>query len=642
MSATCYANKILYVDLTSGKTRIEELTEQVKKDYLGGQGVNLKLYAELASPDVEPLSPDNPVIIGAGAFCGTPTPSSAKMSATTKYPINGTIGTSAACSFGPQLKWAGYDNVCITGASDKHVYLYISGDTVELRDASEYWGRDIVDATDALRENLGRDISVICIGQAGERLLNLGMSLVDKVSTLGRGGMGAVFGSKKLKAIVVQGTPEILNIANPEAFQPLQDGVVETLLADPNRPTWVNYGLMGVADSWFKGGIMLSDNKRKAIIGEEAKARWGLDAFKDQIETQPWAPPSCITCDKSKLKVKKGKYAGLETLQAVSNEVVANFAGPLGLDIDEGTKLADVYNRLGFDFMDTINLIELMVELYENGVITSEQLEISPEFTVESVLDATNKILNREGIWGICADGIMAVEKQIPGADKYTIHQKGLMPFADGRSNLGVESLGMITLPRGGNAFTLVAQPSTAIPNIPTRVIRKMAEFHYGIQGDALARIFNEEDDSWDVARFLPYIENYNTAMNCIGVCFRFFISKHYNVDTIAKFYTALTGTEMTGQEFMDAGERVWNLQKTLNAQTGQTRKDDKFPKRWLEEPIMKGDKEAWLEDYCSGKRLGYDETEEILSRYYAERGWNVEKGIPSKEKLRALNISGF
>lgn len=641
MSGTCYANKILYVDLTAGTTRTEPLTDEVKKKYLGGQGVNLKLYAELSKPHVDALSPENPLIIGAGAFCGTSTPSSAKMTATTKYPINGNIGTSAACSFGPQLKWAGYDNIAITGASDKEVYLYISGDTVELRDATPYWGRDIVDATDALREELGRDISVICIGQAGERQLNLSLSLVDKVSTLGRGGIAAVMGSKKLKAIVVQGSPQVLNIAKPEEFKPIYDRIVETHLADPNRPTWVNHGLMGISDTWFSSGVVLADNKRKATMGEEAKERWGFDSFKETIDTAPWAPPSCITCDKSKMKVKKGKYKGLETLQAVTNEVICNFAAPLGLDIDEGTKLADVYNRLGFDFMDTINLIELMVELYEAGVITKEQLEIEPVFTVETVLEATHKMLNREGIWEICSRGIMAVEKEIPGADKYTLHQKGLMPFADGRTILGVESLGMITLPRGGNAFTLVSQPSTAIPGIPTRVIHRMAKSHYGIPEEALERIFDEEDN-WDVARLLPYVENYNTAMNSVGLCFRFFISKHYNVDTIAEIYTALTGTPMTGTEFIEAGERIWNLQKALNSREGQTRKDDSFPKRWFEEPIMHGEKEKWLQDYCSDKKLGYEETEEILSRYYHERGWDVEKGVPDTEKMEQLGLAAL
>jgi len=235
----------------------------------------------------------------------------------------------------------------------------------------------------------------------------------------------------------------------------------------------------------------------------------------------------------------------------------------------------------------------------------------------------------------------MAVEAKIPGANKHTLHQKGLLPFADGRSNLGVESLGMITLPRGGNAFTLVSQPSTAIPGIPTRVVLKMAKYHYNIPEDALARIF-DEDDNWDVARLLPYIENYNCAMNSVGLCFRFFISKHYNVETIAEIYTALTGTPMTAAEFAEAGERVWNLQKALNAREGQTRKEDSFPRRWFDEPIMKGDKEKWLQDYCSGEKLGYEETEEILSRYYAEREWDIEKGVPGAQKLDELGLASL
>jgi len=168
-----------------------------------------------------------------------------------------------------------------------------------------------------------------------------------------------------------------------------------------------------------------------------------------------------------------------------------------------------------------------------------------------------------------------------------------------------------------------------------------MAKYHYNIPEDALARIF-DEDDNWDVARLLPYIENYNCAMNSVGLCFRFFISKHYNVETIAEIYTALTGTPMTAAEFAEAGERVWNLQKALNAREGQTRKEDSFPRRWFDEPIMKGDKEKWLQDYCSGEKLGYEETEEILSRYYAEREWDIEKGVPGAQKLDELGLASL
>jgi len=632
-----YAGKILYVDLTSGSTKAEPLDTDLLKEYLGGQGINIRLAYDLIKPGIDSLAPENTIIIGAGTLCGTPTPSAAKMTVTTKFPVNGTIGTAAGCSFGPQLKWAGYDNVVITGASEKPVYLLISDDHVEICDASDLWGRDIVEATDALREKHGQDVSAICIGQAGENLVKISLALIDKVATVGRGGLGAVMGSKRLKAVVVRGTSGT-RIANRDKFQSLFDKVVGRALADRHRDTWVKLGLMGVADAWFDAGITQVDNKRRSLIGEDAKASYGTKAFTEVIDTIPWAPPSCITCDKSMIRIKRGEFEGLETMQSVPSEGMASFCFPFNMSINRGVKCADVFNRYGLDLLDGPYLIEVLFDLYKEGLVSKEQLGMELKLDFETVIKATEKIVRREGIWATVGDGLPALLDRVPGAEKYTIHVKGLMPFDDGRITLGVEALGMLTLPRGANSYALVRTPSTVLPNIPTEVIRSLAANHYEIPLEAQKRIF--KDEWWDVARLLPYIEDHNATCNCLGLCFRFFIGRLYPRDTITEFFNAVTGISLTGEDIIKAGERVWNLQKVLNVREGFNRKDDRFPKRWTDEPIQRGDEEMWLRDYTGKKRIDAKEAEGMLDRYYEERGWDAKKGIPTKEKLMDLGLT--
>jgi aldehyde:ferredoxin oxidoreductase len=632
-----YAGKILYVDLTSGSVKVEPLDPLMAAQYLGGQGINIRLAYDLLKPGIDPLSPENPIIIGAGALCGTPTPSSGKVTATTKFPVNGAIGTAAGCGFGPQLKWAGYDNVVITGASDKPVYLYISNKTVELRDAAKLWGKDIVEATDALREKYSQDVSVIGIGPAGENLVKISLALIDKMSTLGRGGLAAVMGSKKMKAIVVQGDAGI-RLADGKKFKELYDTVVKNALADKSREFLVNYGLMAIADTWVDAGMMLVDNKRKSLMGDEAKASYGTKPFIKSIKTTPWAPPSCITCDKSLLTVREGEFEGLESLQSVASEGIISFSFPFSMSVNRGVKCADIYNRYGLDLLDGPYLIELMIELYENGLVSKDELGMEPKADYETIIEATEKIVNREGIWGTVADGIPAILEKIPGADKYAVHAKGYMPFADGRINFGVESMGLLTHPRGGNSYALVRTPSTAIPNVSAEIMQSLAAKHYKIPEEAQARIF--KDDTWDVAQFLPYVENNNTACNCTGLCFRFFIGRLYDAETSAAFFEAVTGIPMTGEEYLRAGERTWNLQKMLNVREGFDRKDDKFPKRWLKEPLQQMDKEKWIQDYSSKERIDEVSAEAILDRYYQERGWDIDRGVPSKQKLEELDLS--
>lgn len=636
-----YAGRILRADLTSGSTQTEALDIEMAKQYLGGHGLNSKLAYDAIKPGIDPLGPENVILLGAGPLCGTPIPGATKVIATTKSPLNGAIATAASCGrFGPMLKWAGYDNIVITGASAKPVYLLILDDDVQVCDASDIWGKDIYEASDALRDKHGDDVSMICIGQAGENLVRISLALVDKVPHLGRGGFAAVMGSKKLKAIVVRGTRGI-RIANPDVFQKMYDFVVGRALTDRSRPQWIKYGLQGIAETWFDVGIMLTDNRREVPDAEKMKAQFGMNAFNRVVEAHPWAGASCITCDKSVMRVKCDEFEGLQTTASVPSSPTISFGIAFDMNINKSMKCHDIFQRYGIDELDGAYLIGLVIELYEKGLISKEELGLEPKPDYATVSEAAEKMVKREGFWSTVADGIPAVLEKVPEAAKYVIHNKGMNPAFDGRVCLGVEAFGDAMMnPRGGQSFSLVRSPSTAITGIPKMGIEGVIAASYQVPKSARARIFpKEQEEAWNVARLTPYVQDINTGYNCLGLCYRFFIGRLYNPVVAAGVYQAVTGIPLTAEQFITAGVRVFNLQKAANLREGFDRKDDKFPERWVTEPIKRGDQEIYLQDYAKTRRLSLDDTEVMLDDYYEEREWDKVKGAPGKEKLAKLGL---
>lgn len=244
----------------------------------------------------------------------------------------------------------------------------------------------------------------------------------------------------------------------------------------------------------------------------------------------------------------------------------------------------------------------------------------------------------REGFWGIVADGIPAVIREVPGAEKLAIHGKGMVPGFDGRVCLGVEAFGDgMTNPRGAQSIGLVRSPSTAVPGLKPSSLQVIAAA-YQVPLPARKRIFR--NSQVDIARLTPYIQNTNTGYNCLGVCYRFFIGAIWNPVIAAGVYCTVTGTKLSPEEFIDGGERVWNLQKTLNMREGFGREGDRFPERWLSEPVTSGDgKELYLQDYLKTHRLTPADAEKMLDSYYDERGWDIATGSPTVTKLISLGL---
>ena len=342
MSIPGYAGSILYVDLTSGTTRREPLDPEMVRTLIGGYGVNNKLAYDLMPQGVAPLSPENLIIIGAGPFAGTLVPGAAKTLATTRFPSNGSFATAAGGgSFAIMLKSAGYDHVVISGQAQQPVYLRIGEEGVALCDATDLWGRDSYDTIDDLRSRY-EPCSVIPIGQAGENLVKLSITSVDKAGTLGRGGLPAVMGSKNLKAIVVQqGTAET-SIAHRLIFQRLVNNLHERIMRWPGRQLIQDNGLMPAPRD-------MADLHQKT--------------------RRPLACPSCPLADKIVVKLNEDPYAGLETY--MPHLTVNRFAARSSAEAyQQSVKYMDTLNRYGLCRMNFGSLLSMAIDLYREGTIT--------------------------------------------------------------------------------------------------------------------------------------------------------------------------------------------------------------------------------------------------------------------------------
>ncbi|MFX1340649.1 MAG: aldehyde ferredoxin oxidoreductase N-terminal domain-containing protein, partial [Promethearchaeota archaeon] len=278
-----YTGKILNINLSNNKVFLEDEKVEDLTKFIGGIGMNCKLGAERLKPNTNPFSPENPIILGVGPLVGTITPGASRTVGLSKFPATGAIANSCgSMSFGFNLKQAGYDHVIISGKSEKPVYLLILDDHVELANASELWGQDIVETTNKLWKD-HQGCGVISIGQAGENLVFGALTLIDKTATFGRGGLGAIMGSKNLKAIVAKGTKGI-SISNPKEFKNLYKKQIERIRNYPQRDSWIELGMLR----------SLPINLMLAAKGQKEKVKQASEKFYlKELKKRRIACPSC-------------------------------------------------------------------------------------------------------------------------------------------------------------------------------------------------------------------------------------------------------------------------------------------------------------------------------------------------------------
>ncbi len=634
-----YAGRILYVDLSSGSSHIEPLDPALGRDFIGGWGTNAKLAYDLFKPGVDALSPENPLVFGGGFLGGTPCPGAgAKAFVTTRCPSSGVVGTAVSGGWlSSMLKWAGYDHLVVTGRANRPVYLHVADGQVTLRDAGHLWGRDLVEATDALRTECGSRAVIATIGQAGERQAPIAILMENKTGTLGRT-VGGVFGSKNLKAIVVEGNQGI-KIARKPAFMKLVDRLAKDAREDPLRDNWVREGLYFIVPVWAKAGHLIYRNWNEVYPGQRAVDRFGPQEY-EKIKLSTVACASCLTGDKSVVEVQGPE--GPRPFWAAC-PLVATLAYGLRSDLDnigQAFDCHDMATRYGLDSNTSSALIDWVVDLYGKEIIGKEDtggLELAPGYETTTTL--LGQMARGEGLGGLLAQGWGPAMAQLgPEAASHAVQIKGSDPDFDARVTLGVETLGSVVNPRGAHDMPVggITMAMGRKPEFFTKVGARM-----GFTPEDNARTSLEPGGA-NLGRYLAHYEDWATILNCFGICFRMQVSRLYDIDTCAELYTAATGRQVSGADLVKSARRAYTLYRAANVRQGFSRADDRVPAQWLSKPLRWEDgREMRLSDYYKSKAMSAEDISALIDSYYEEKGWDVKTGVPSRQSLEELGLSG-
>jgi len=609
-----YMGKILKVDLTAKTLKAEPTSEEIARKYLGGKGYSVYLLYRylreyekqgLSPKDIDALGSENVLIFSTGPGTGVPGfPSSGRYHVMAlKSPLTGSIGSAnSGGEFGPFLKFSGFDAVVIEGASDSPVYLAILNGKAEIRDASSLWGKNVFDTCRLLKERVGdRNTSVACIGPAGENLVYMACIVNDEHRAAGRTGLGAVMGSKKLKAIVVSGDEKV-PVADPERFTEVSRRCLDALKNNPvtgdGLPTYGTAILINIINT--VGGLPYR-NWQTGVNPDAEKI-----SGETLAETYLVSRRSCWGCPIGCGRVTSVKSGPFQVLSSEGPEYESIWAlgSSTGVkDLDAIIKANHYCDELGLDTISMGSTIAAAMELNEMGYIPQEDLQgLDLCFgNATALVEAVWRTAYKVGFGKYLALGSKKL-CEIYGHPELSMSVKGLeMPAYDPRAIKGI-GLNYATANRGGCHVTGYTV-SPEVLGIPEKI-------------DPLTP---EGKAKW-VKIFQDLTCVVNSTVNCLFVTFALG-AKDY-----AELLTAVTGWNLTEQEILKIGERIYNLERVILNKYGFDGKDDTLPKRLLEEPMPEGPaKDQTIE------------LEKMKEEYYKLRGW--VNGVPTKEKLEELEI---
>jgi len=471
-------------------------------------------------------------------------------------------------------------------------------------------------------------------------LVKTSICFVDKCTPFGKGGLAAIMGSKRLKAIVAKGTKGIY-VVDPESLKKVMLPIIESCKKDPQRMKNIELGTMAGFDAWVSVCGSTRKNYRETIPVEEARRLYGPDVYLKKLRIKRIACPNCLVACKEHIQIKEGEFSGLETCVSSIYGRMQNLGVRCNVgSINRVVKLLDFCNRTSVCLHHTSALIEWAVDLYKRGILTKEDtggLELDWNYETTAIL--LEQIAKNEGLGAILGQGFYGAIKSIGrGCEKYAVHIKGIEPLFDARAcRLGVAEFYEVVGPRGGH----IGLGGLVVPyltrDLPVSIFYEWAKSS-GVPEDAIRRIFNPPT-RWNVGRLTVWADIRAAVESALGIgCTRKRLAKYYEsapggcMHTYVEIYKAVTGLEATVDDFLRAGDRICDLLRLLNLREGFDRRSDRFPDIWFE-PLLRHGKPTWLEDYF-GNRLSREDCEKLLDDYYDERGWDIRRGVPTKEKL--------
>lgn len=605
-----YGGKLLFVDLSTGRVNKKELDEGFARKYVGGNGFGARLLYDNVRAKTDPLGPDNCLIFAPGAFCGTPVPEASKSGFYAKSPLTGAFGEAMLGSgIGPELKFAGYDALIVRGVAENWSYLWIDDEEIRIEDASHLVGRSTSSTLEDIRKDKGdMKVMVACIGPAGENLVKFA-SIESDFRQAGRTGLGAVMGSKRLKAIAVRGSGD-LELADPELMEKLLAEWYGRISTHPHAIADIKYGT-----GEFIGTL-------NEVHGVFPTRNWQDSVFEGYrtIAPQYWIPKysiktkACPTCIKPCGKVfviKDGPYAGV-VVDGPEFETQYSLGGCVGnADPEVLAKANAMCDELGLDTISAGVVIAWAMECYERGLLTpSDTGGLRLNFgNPEAIIGLLEMIARRKGIGDLLAEGVREASRRLGrGSENFAVHVKGLEPPAyDAR---GLKGMGL--------AYAVSTRGACHL-----RSCAYAAELSGGWWKFKRVDRFSAEGKA-----YVKTVEDIMTVYDTAGIC-KF--SRHfYFIEELPDFFKAVHGYNFKNKELLKLGERVYNLEKAFNVREGFNREHDILPPRMMNEPIREGG--------SRGSVITREELDRMLDDYYDARGWD-KNGIPTRARLEELGL---
>ncbi len=601
--------RILRVDLTDNKVWVQEYSEEVAKNFIGGRGLAAWILWNEAK-NVDPLGPDNKLIFASGPFNGLPTPSGGKMVIAAKSPLtggygDGNLGTMATV----HLRKAGYDALVVEGKAKKPVYIYIEDDNVSILSAEGLWGKTTFETEKELKEIHGKNVGVLSIGPGGENLVKYAVVISQEGRAAGRPGMGAVMGSKKLKAVVIKGTKEI-PVADKEKLRGLSQEAYNAILNSPGYPFWHRQGTMAAVE-WTNENSALPTRNFSDGIFEFARS---IDGFTmEGMKVKQRGCPYCnMPCGNVVLDAD-GQESELDY------ENVALLGSNLGIGkLNEVSVLNRIADEMGLDTISLGNTIGFMMELKEKGILKNED---APEFgDFKKAKQLALDIAYRRGELGnLAAEGVKAISENVGGKD-FAMHVKGLevsgyncfiypaMALAFGTTAIGAHHK---------EAWVIAWEIGTA-----------------PIEGEKAQKVeYNITYDPEKAAKVIELQRLRGGLFEMLTACRLPWVEIGLSLDYYPKLIEAITGVKYTWDDLYKAADRVYALMRAYWVREfngNWSREMDYPPERWFKEGLKSGP--------YKGQHLDKEKYDALLSEYYKLRGWS-EKGIPKKETLKDLGL---
>lgn len=613
---------IAFIDLSKNSIEIAPVPVDLRKKFLGGRGINMYFLSKFYSSDLDPLSAENPLIFGTGLLSGT-LGFGSRMNITSKSPESGHLGDSnMGGDFGAELVKAGLSHLVIEGKSPKPVYLVIRNGELEIRDAGKLWGQDTVETQKLIRHELADEkFQVACIGLAGENLVRFSAIRTGMKNSAGRTGMGAVMGSKKLKAVAVRGTLDI-TVSDQKNYFKYYLKTLNKLMETKWVQALGRYGTPLLFQYANAMGFLSIRNNQSTTIGDQGYA---LEA--EALEPYSTGMLSCFGCPahcRHRFSIEEGRFKGTKG-EGPEYASIGSLGSKLGnLDLQNIIYATELCNRYGLDTISTGSYIAWAMELFQRGIIDQETTEIPLDWADgETILQLLHRIAGRKGFGNILAEGAFA-KKILGEASKYYLLDIKTFPIEMTDERLPKSfALGMATSTRG--ACHMRSRPSLDVLSLPEGVLKKI----YG--GPVSSRLSSYSGKG----RMVWWHEIFNAVSDALGFC-RFltvFSSPHApQYQQFSRLIALSTGLTLTPKELKSIGERIYTLERTMLVRDGISRKDDTLPKRYFEEPIPEGS--------AQGEVISRKEFDEMLDEYYRLHGWD-DNGVPKKEKLRRLGLEG-